>query len=86
MFREISRHHRRLRHRQCAQSIGIRAISIASCSTTPRRWSAFSARSARRSNLELDRGQPFAEAVAERVALYPDFADLIRAYDARWTR
>jgi len=36
-------------------------------------------------NLELDRGRPFAEAVAERVALYPDFADLIRAYDARWS-
>ncbi|MBG0810678.1 HAD family phosphatase [Methylosinus sp. H3A] len=35
-------------------------------------------------NLELDRGRPFAEAVAERVTLYPDFADLIRAYDARW--
>ena len=36
-------------------------------------------------NLELDRGRPFAEAVAERIALYPDFADLIRAYDARWS-
>lgn len=35
-------------------------------------------------NLELDRGRPFAEAVAERVALYPDLADLIRAYDTRW--
>jgi 2-haloacid dehalogenase len=36
-------------------------------------------------NLELDRGRPFAEAVAERIARFPDFADHIRAYDARWS-
>jgi 2-haloacid dehalogenase len=35
-------------------------------------------------NLELDRGRPFAEAVAERIALFPDFATEIRAFDERW--
>jgi 2-haloacid dehalogenase len=35
-------------------------------------------------NLEQDRGRPFAEAVAERIALYPDLAAEIRAYDERW--
>ncbi|ATQ70007.1 MULTISPECIES: HAD family hydrolase [Methylosinus] len=36
-------------------------------------------------NCELDRGRPFAEAVADLVARFPDFADAIRAYDARWS-
>jgi 2-haloacid dehalogenase len=36
-------------------------------------------------NIELDRGRPFAEAVAERVALFPDCAELIRVYDSRWS-
>lgn len=35
-------------------------------------------------NLEQDRGRPFADAVAERIALYPDFAEEIRAFDVRW--
>jgi 2-haloacid dehalogenase len=35
-------------------------------------------------NLEQDRGRPFAEGIAERIALFPDRADLIRAYDERW--
>lgn len=35
-------------------------------------------------NLELDRGRPFAEAVAERIERFPAFADHIRAYDERW--
>lgn len=35
-------------------------------------------------NLEQDRGRSWAEAVAERVALHPDKADLIRAYDTGW--
>ena len=35
-------------------------------------------------NLEQDRGRPFADGIAERIALFPDQADLIRAYDERW--
>lgn len=35
-------------------------------------------------NLEQDRGRPFADAIAERIALYPDHADAIRAFDERW--
>ncbi len=35
-------------------------------------------------NLEMDRGKTFAQGVAERIALFPDKADLIRAYDERW--
>lgn len=35
-------------------------------------------------NLEMDRGKPFAQGVAERVALFPDKAHLIRAFDERW--
>ncbi|MCP8938085.1 HAD family phosphatase [Alsobacter sp. SYSU M60028] len=35
-------------------------------------------------NLEQDRGRPFADAVAERIALFPDMAAEIRAYDERW--
>ena len=35
-------------------------------------------------NLEQDRGRPFADAVAERIALFPDHADAIRAFDERW--
>jgi 2-haloacid dehalogenase len=35
-------------------------------------------------NLEQDRGRNWAEAEAERIALFPDHADLIRAYRARW--
>lgn len=35
-------------------------------------------------NLEQDRGRPFADAIAERIALYPDHADAIRVFDERW--
>ncbi len=35
-------------------------------------------------NSQQDRGRPFAEAVAELSAKFPDHADLIRAYDERW--
>ncbi|WP_181701420.1 HAD family hydrolase [Chthonobacter albigriseus] len=35
-------------------------------------------------NLEQDRGRTWTEAVAERVALFPDKADLIAAYDTGW--
>lgn len=35
-------------------------------------------------NLEQDRGRSWAEAEAERIALFPDKADLIRAFRARW--
>ncbi len=35
-------------------------------------------------NLELDRGQPFAEAVAELVERHPDQREPIEAYQARW--
>lgn len=35
-------------------------------------------------NLEQDRGRTWQEAEAERIALFPQHADLIRAYRARW--
>lgn len=35
-------------------------------------------------NLEMDRGQPFAEGIAERVARHPEWADQIRAWDLNW--
>ncbi len=35
-------------------------------------------------NLEQDRGRSWTEAEAERIALFPDYTDLIRAYRARW--
>jgi 2-haloacid dehalogenase len=35
-------------------------------------------------NLEQDRGRLWAEAIAERVALFPQHAALIRAYSDRW--
>ncbi|MCI4663647.1 MAG: HAD family phosphatase [Neomegalonema sp.] len=35
-------------------------------------------------NEEQDRGRRWAEAVAERIALFPTHSDLIRAYDTRW--
>jgi 2-haloacid dehalogenase len=34
--------------------------------------------------LELDRGKPFAEAVIERIALFPHYEKEIRAFDERW--
>ena len=34
--------------------------------------------------LELDRGRPFAEAVTERIALFPHYEKEIRAFDERW--
>ncbi len=34
--------------------------------------------------LELDRGKPFAEAVTERIALFPHYEKEIRAFDERW--
>lgn len=36
-------------------------------------------------NLELDRGRSFAEAVVERILLFPEFEREIRAYDERWS-
>jgi len=35
-------------------------------------------------NQQMDGGKSFAQGVAERVALFPDKADLIRAFDSRW--
>ncbi len=35
-------------------------------------------------NARCDAGLPWKDAVAERIALYPAQADLIRAYDERW--
>ena len=35
-------------------------------------------------NLELDRGRPFAEGVAELSRQFPQYADLIKSYDLRW--
>ena len=35
-------------------------------------------------NLEMDGGKPFAQGVTERIALFPEKADLIRAFDERW--
>lgn len=35
-------------------------------------------------NLELDRGRPYAEAIAALVSEYPLHAHAIRAYDTRW--
>ena len=35
-------------------------------------------------NEEMDRGRPFAEAVADRSAQFPQYAALIRAFDERW--
>lgn len=35
-------------------------------------------------NARCDAGLSWPDAVAERIALYPDRADLIRAYDERW--
>lgn len=35
-------------------------------------------------NIEQDRGRSWAEAEAERIALFPDQADLIRAFRANW--
>jgi 2-haloacid dehalogenase len=37
-------------------------------------------------NLEQDRGRPWRDAEAERIALFPEKADLIRAYRAQWRR
>lgn len=36
-------------------------------------------------NAEVDRGWPWAAAVAERCTAFPDHAELITAYDARWS-
>jgi 2-haloacid dehalogenase len=35
-------------------------------------------------NLEQDRGRSFAEAIAERIARFPQWETEIRAYDTRW--
>jgi 2-haloacid dehalogenase len=35
-------------------------------------------------NLQQDKGRPFAEAVAELSGRFPQYAELIRAYDLRW--
>lgn len=35
-------------------------------------------------NLELDRGRPYAESVVELSRQFPQYADLIKAYDERW--
>ncbi len=37
-------------------------------------------------NLEMDRGRPFAEGVAELSQQFPHYADLIRAYDEQWEK
>ena len=34
--------------------------------------------------LELDRGRPFADAIAERINRYPELTEEIRLYDLRW--
>lgn len=36
-------------------------------------------------NAKQDLGRTFTEAVAEHVRIFPQYADLIRAYDERWT-
>jgi 2-haloacid dehalogenase len=35
-------------------------------------------------NLDLDRGRPWSEAIAERIAAFPEHAAEVRAYDERW--
>jgi 2-haloacid dehalogenase len=35
-------------------------------------------------NLELDRGRAYGEAIAEQIAMFPEYAAEIRAYDERW--
>jgi 2-haloacid dehalogenase len=35
-------------------------------------------------NLELDRGRAYGEAIAERIAAFPEYAAEIRAYDEQW--
>jgi 2-haloacid dehalogenase len=35
-------------------------------------------------NLEMDRGLPFAEGIAERIARHPEWAAEIRAWDEQW--
>ena len=35
-------------------------------------------------NLEFDRGEPFAEGIADLVAKYPRYAGALRAFDTRW--
>ena len=35
-------------------------------------------------NHEMDEGKPFAQAVAERIELFPEQAELLRAYHERW--
>jgi 2-haloacid dehalogenase len=35
-------------------------------------------------NLSIDAGKPYSEAIAERIALFPDQAEAIRAYYERW--
>jgi 2-haloacid dehalogenase len=35
-------------------------------------------------NLQMDGGKPFAEGIAERIALFPDKAELIQAFDRNW--
>ncbi len=35
-------------------------------------------------NLSLDKGKPFKQAVAEKIAEFPEYADEIRAFDTRW--
>lgn len=37
-------------------------------------------------NLEMDRGRPFAESVADLSAQFPQYADLIHAYDVHWEK
>jgi 2-haloacid dehalogenase len=35
-------------------------------------------------NLQLDKGRPFSEGIAELIKKFPGYEDLIRAYDERW--
>ena len=37
-------------------------------------------------NLQLDAGRPFAQAVDELCAQFPQYCELIRAYDERWVK
>lgn len=37
-------------------------------------------------NHEMDRGKPFAEAIAERTALYPQHAELLGEWQTQWER
>ena len=35
-------------------------------------------------NIEFDRGEPFADGIADLAARYPQYAEALRAFDSRW--